>query len=212
MSTAVLEAPTSATTTPKAPTSVLIPVPEQAARNPRKLWTRDEYRRMFEEGVLEDGKYELVLGEVWVKMGQGRRHTLVVMRILEALVAIFGFGRIQSQSSLGIGENGNPEPDAALLTRNLEQYLEEDPQPADMLLVVEASDSTLQPDLTDKARQYGLGGIPEYWVVDIPNRLLHVFREPTESGYANETILTIEDEVRPLAAPESVVRVADLLP
>jgi Uma2 family endonuclease len=59
---------------------------------------------------------------------------------------------------------------------------------------------------------YARSGIPEYWVVDIPNRLLHVFREPTETGYASEMILTPEEEVRPLAAPESAIRVADLLP
>jgi len=78
--------------------------------------------------------------------------------------------------------------------------------------VVEAADSTLRLDLTAKARQYGSAGIPDYWVVDIPNRLLHVFRGPTPDGYATETILTPDDEVRPLAAPDAAVRVADLLP
>jgi len=78
--------------------------------------------------------------------------------------------------------------------------------------VVEAADSTLRLDLTAKARQYGSAGIPDYWVVDIPNRLLHVFREPTPDGYASETVLIPEDEVRLLAAPDAAVRVADLLP
>ena len=94
----------------------------------------------------------------------------------------------------------------------MDQYLDEEPPPADMLLIVEASNSTLRADLTDKARQYGSAGIPEYWVVDIPNCLLHVFREPVADGYAAETILTLEDEVHPLAAPDAAVRVADLLP
>lgn len=184
----------------------------EASDEPRKHWTRAEYRKLIEMGILEDGKYELVLGEIWKKMGQGRRHTFVVTRIFKLLGLIFGFDRIQSQSSLPMSYDGDPEPEAALLTNNLDQYLEAEPTTQDMLLVVEASDSTLRPDLTRKARQYGSVGIPEYWVVDIPNRLLHVFRQPTQTGYAEETILTTDDEVRPLAAPDAAVRVADLLP
>ena len=54
--------------------------------------------------------------------------------------------------------------------------------------------------------------IPEYWAVDIPSRLLHVFREPTTDAHASETILTTDQEVLPLAAPDAAVRVAGLLP
>ena len=192
--------------------TIVLEAPPSVPEEPRKRWTRTEYRRLIQMGVLEDGRVELVNGEIWEKMGQGRRHIAVVTRIFKVLGFIFGFDRLQSQSSLPVSEYGDPEPDLALLTQGMDQYLDEEPTPADMLLVVEASDSTLRADLTAKARQYGSGGIPEYWVVDIPNRLLHVFREPVADGYAFETILTPEDEVRPLAAPASVVRVADLLP
>ena len=78
--------------------------------------------------------------------------------------------------------------------------------------MVEVSDTTLSFDLSNKVRQYSSVGIPEYWVVDIPNRLLHVFREPMAAGYASEVVMTAEAEVRPLAAPENAVRVSDLLP
>jgi len=192
--------------------TVVLEKPLLAPEEPRKRWTRTEYRRLIEMGILEDGKVELVNGEIWEKMGQGRRHIVVVTRIFKVLGLIFGFDRLQSQSSLPVSEYGDPEPDLALLTRDVDQYLDEDPAPDDMLLVVEASDSTLRADLTAKARQYGSAGIPEYWVVDIPNRLLHVFRGPVADGYAAETILTLEDKVHPLAAPDAIVRVADLLP
>ena len=196
MTTAVLEAPTA--------------VPEPSAR---RLWSRREYRRLIRDGYLEDGKVELVNGEIWRKMGQGRRHTATVTWLIIALGRIFGLERLQSQSSLPVAEDGDPEPDVAVLARSLDKYLdEEELTVSEMLLVVEAANSTLKADLTDKVRQYGSAGIPEYWVVDIPSRLLHVFREPTETGYASETILTTEEEVRPLAAPQSSVRVADLLP
>ncbi len=179
---------------------------------PRKLWTRTEYRHLTEIGVLEDGKVELVNGEIWHKMGQGRRHTVVVMWLIRALAPIFGSERIQSQSSLPVNEYSEPEPDLAVLAESLVQYLEQDPTPADTLLAVEASNTTLRADMTVKRLLYARSGIPEYWVVDIPNRLLHVFREPTEGGYASETVLTPEDEVSPLAAPNASVRISDLLP
>ncbi len=206
MTTAVLETPIS-----KAP--LLAVTAPEAADIPRKLWTRKEYRHLIEIGILEDGKVELVNGEIWQKMGQGRRHTATVTWILNALGKVFGLLRLQTQSSLPVSEYGDPEPDVAVLMQSLDKYIDEEKLTLDnMLLVVEASDSTLRADLTGKVRQYGNAGIPEYWVVDIPNRLLHVFREPTETGYASEALLTPEDEVRPLAAPDAAVRVADLLP
>jgi Uma2 family endonuclease len=76
----------------------------------------------------------------------------------------------------------------AVLSESLEHYLEQDPTPADTLLAIEASNTTLRADMTVKQLMYARSGIPEYWVVNIPNRLLHVFREPTESGYVSETI------------------------
>jgi len=183
--------------------TAVLEAPSLAAPDPRKLWTRKEYRHLIEIGVLEDGKVELVNGEIWQKMGQGRRHT----------ASVFGMLRLQTQSSLPVAEYGDPEPDVAVMAQTLDKYIEEEQLTLDnMLLVVEVSDSTLRADLTGKVRQYGSAGIPEYWVADIPNRLLHVFREPTEGGYASEIVLTPEDEVRPLAAPEATVRVSDLLP
>lgn len=187
-------------------------LPEEAVLVPRKLWTNKEYRQLIKDGFLQDGKVELVNGEIWEKMGQGRLHSIAVTWLIAVLGPIFGFKRLQCQSSLPVAEFGNPEPDLAVLAQNADHYREIEPTSADTLLVVEASNTTLQADLTAKVRQYGSAGIPEYWVVDIPNRLLHVFREPTKLGYASEMVLTPEDEVRPLAAPDAAVRVADLLP
>ena len=195
---AVLEAPASA--------------PEEVDVDPRKLWTRKEYRQLIQGGYLNDGKYELVLGEIVKKMGQGRWHIILTMQLIKVLEAVFGFGRLQSQSTLPLGNNGDPEPDLAVLAQNINQYVDQEPDENDTVLIVEVSNSTLAFDLSNKVRQYGKVGIPEYWVVDIPNRLLHVFREPTADGYASEIVLTTDDEVRPLAAPNSTVRVAELLP
>ncbi len=185
---------------------------QEAADIPRKLWTRAEYRQLGADGYLQDGRYELVLGEIVKKMGQGRWHIIIGMRIIKILEDVFGFDRLQSQGTLPLGENGEPEPDLAVLNQSIEQFADQEPSEKDTVLVVEVSNTTLRYDLSRKVRQYGSVGIPEYWVIDIPNRLLHVFREPTATGYALETVLMAGDQVFPLAAPDAVVRVADLLP
>ena len=177
-----------------------------------KRWTRTEYRRLTEMGILEDGRVELVNGTVWMKIDKSRRHIAACTRLLKALSDVFGFHCLQVRSSLPLSEYDDPEPDIAVLARDLDQYVEEEPTPHETLLVVEASELTLEADIRVKSRQYGNAGILEYWVVDLPNCLLHIFREPTSTGYASVTVLTTEDEVRPLAAPDSVIRVADLLP
>ena len=194
---AVLEAPAAA--------------PEEVAVDPRKRWTRKEYRKLIDNGYLEDGKVELVNREIFHKMGQGRRHIIAIMRVIKALEAAFGYERLQSQGTLPLAENGDPEPDLAVLVRSIEDYVDEEPSAADTVLVLEVSNSTLTFDMTDKLLQYGSQSIPEYWVVDLPNRLLHVFREPTADGYASETILTTAEAIQPLGAPDAVVQVADLL-
>ena len=208
---AVMESPVT-----EVPTRAAAPAQEaqiqEAADIPRKLWTRAEYRQLGADGYLQEGRYELVLGEIVQKMGQGRWHIIIGMRIIKILEDVFGFDRLQAQSTLPLGENGEPEPDLAVLNQSIEQFTDEEPTEKDTVLVVEVSNTTLAYDLSRKVRQYGNVGIPEYWVIDIPNRLLHVFREPTETGYASEAILTTDDEVRPLAAPDKPVRVADLLP
>lgn len=179
---------------------------------PRKRWTFTEYRHLTEIGVLEDGKVELVRGEIWCKIDKDRRHIAASTFLLTALAPVLGFDHLQIRSSTPLSDESDPEPDLAMLAQTLEHYLDCNPEPSDVVFVAEVSNLTLHVDMTIKQLLYAESGIPEYWVIDLPNRLLHVFREPTEGGYASETVLTPEDEVSPLAAPDAAVRVSDLLP
>ena len=179
----------------------------------RKQWTRAECRVLMDIGILEEARFELIHGDIIPKMTQHERHIFTCKQIQKALEAIFGEDYVRMAAPIAIAVHEEPEPDAAVTTRPGRAYLDlGTPLPTDIRLTVEVSDSTLRWDLTTKREQYGSAGIPEYWVMDIPTRLLHVFREPTATGYSSETILTTEDEVRPLTAPASSIRVADLLP
>ena len=181
----------------------------------RKKWSVEECRFLTENGLLLPGKYELIEGEIVFKMGQGRLHIAVVTRIVAALAAIFGAEALQNQAQIGIGERdefNDPEPDVAVLKGRVTDYIECEPDPAsEVLLAIEASNTTLQGDITTKARLYARHGIPEYWVVAISRRTLIVHRGPTAEGYADVKVYDEKASVAPLAAPASRVHVADLL-
>ena len=83
-------------------------------------------------------------------------------------------------------------------------------------LIVEIADSSLFEDTTTKAEVYAIGGIPDYWVIDVENRMLLIFRDPAqlpEGGLAYRTCLKLKetDSVTPLAQPSATIRVGDLL-
>ena len=182
----------------------------------RKSWSVSECHSLVKNGLLTPGKYELIEGEILFKMGQGRLHIAAITRIIAALTALFGSEAIQSQAQIGIGEQdeyNDPEPDVAVLRGSVRDYLESEPDPAaDVLLVVEAAHTTLQGDLTTKARLYARHGVPEYWVVAIANRELIVHRQPTPEGYTQVQTFHIDDSISPLAAETASVHIADLLP
>ena len=179
----------------------------------RKRWTRDECRQLMEMGILEEARFELIGGDIVLKMTQHERHIYTCKQVQKALEAIFGTDYVRLAAPIALGEYEEPEPDTAVMHRPLVDYLRlGTPLPEEVRLAVEVSDRTLRQDLSAKKLQYGRAGIPEYWVININARTLHVFQQPNENGYAAEAILSPEDTVSPLAAPDAVVAVADLLP
>ncbi len=185
----------------------------QIPQTGRKKWTRDECRQLLEIGILEESRFELIHGDIVPKLTPHERHIYTCKQIQKALEVIFGTDYVRLAAPIAIGEYEEPEPDAAVMHRPLIDYLRlGTPLPAEVRLAVEVSDRTLRRDLGAKKRQYGQAGIPEYWVVNINARTLHVFRQPTETGYASETVLTPDESFSPLAAPDAVLAVASLLP
>jgi Uma2 family endonuclease len=181
----------------------------------RKKWTVDECRFLVENGLIDGGKFELIDGEIIYKIGQGRLHVAVITGIIAVLSALFGADSIQSQAPIGIGQSdpySDPEPDVAVLRGTVEDYVDLDPRPdSDILLVVEASNTTVIGDTTTKARLYAANGVQEYWVVVIPRRELIVFRSPADGEYADVRTWSEGQLVSPLARPESEVSVTSLL-
>jgi Uma2 family endonuclease len=181
-------------------------------------WTRDEYIRLCEEGFFYDRRVELIGGEIVESAPREERGNAAISLTAEALHVAFGPGFwVRPQGTLDLSPHGVADPDVAVTRggpRGAGRTI-----PTTALLVVEASDSSLAFDRTRKASLYAAGGIADYWIVNLVQRQLGVYRNPVADSseplgfrYADRTIHDPGDGVAPLAAPQASVAVADLLP
>lgn len=206
MSTVMLSSPAVALVR-KAP--VAVPRPH--------LVTCDEFHQLAESGQFEGRHAMLIDGVIWEQGPMNPPHAISLELSVDRLRAVFGNGwRIRVQLPLILSLLIDPEPDIAVLPGNPRDVIA---HPTTASLVTEISDATLAFDLGDKANLYAAGHISDYWVVDLVNRLLHVFRDPQPDpsaphghAYRQHSKFGPADAVAPLAAPNSPIPVADLLP
>lgn len=184
----------------------------------RWLWTVKEFQRAYDLGVFGfDTRLKLLEGEIIRKMPQNEPHTWAIRAMEEALRRAFASGHdVQNQLPLVFGTRNKPEPDVAVVAGSFDDYKSKHPSTA--VLVVEVSDSTLLQDRTAKAGVYARAGIEEYWIVNLPDNVLEVHRQPAPMAdqplghhYRSIVRLTAADTISPLGAPDSVVAVARLL-
>ncbi|MDX1935211.1 MAG: Uma2 family endonuclease [Capsulimonadales bacterium] len=170
-------------------------------------------RALFDAGLLSEGPFELIEGEILHKMGKRRPDVHVTMRALGWLIGVFGLDYVQKEDPIALDEHNEPEPDCVVLTHPAEYYLAVGTPPAsDVRLVIEVADSTLAEDRRIKSRLYAMAGIPEYWIVDITGRQLLVHRVPQNDVYTSVVAVTSTESIACLAAPDAPVRVSSLLP
>ena len=220
MSALTLPAPTP-TAPPVGPALGPDPVPAAATPGeaPHRLrWTLAEYYRLAEAGFFGDRKVMLIDGEVVIMSPIGDPHARAVVFVLEAVRAAFGANHtFRPQSPLELGGRSDPEPDVAVIAGAPRSQPPGHPRAA--LLVVEVADTSLAYDTGAKASLYAAGGIADYWVVDLVHNRVHVFRDPQPdpvaphgADYLQRTTVLPGGTIAPLAAPNSPVAVADLLP
>ena len=174
--------------------------------------SRTEYDRAIEAGVFEpEARLELVDGDLLAMTPQGSRHATGVDLVADSLGHAFGAGfHVRMQLPLAIDDYSEPEPDVAVVTGNIRDYRNAHPTAA--LLVVEVSDDSLRRDQTVKQRLYARCGIPEYWILSLPDNHLEVYRGPTADGYRTVSVHRAGETVAPLARSEARVAIEDLLP
>lgn len=179
----------------------------------------EEYFRLFEQGHFNGRRVELIGGEIVEMSPQNNPHVAGVTMVLNALQLAFGPGFwVRIQGTLNLSPHGCPDPDFAVVPGMPQHYLAQ-PIPTSALLVVEVSDTTLRYDRCDKMSLYAASGIAEYWIVNIPDRQIEVYRDPVADPnqpfnyrYGTMVVLQPGEMVSPLAVPAAQIPVADLLP
>jgi len=176
-----------------------------------RRWTREEYERLVEQGFFQpEERLELVDGLVIERKALSRLHAIGILLAQDALSFVFAEGFvIRPRMPLALGFDSEPEPDLAVVTGTPWDY--PDVHPSTAILVVEVSDSSLFLD-HHKASLYARAEIPEYWLENLVDRCLEVYREPKDGVYTSRTVLLAGDAVSPLSRPETVIPIASLLP
>ena len=179
----------------------------------RYRFTRDDYHRMGEAGVFRTGvRVELIDGEIVEMNPIGRRHIGAVDRLVDIFVPLVrGQAISRIQSPIALGDYGEPEPDLVLLRRRADFYTESDEQPEDILLVVEVAETSERYDRRTKAPLYARFGIIELWIVDLVHSRIRRYLDPTPDGYASTQIYHRGESLSPLAFPNLMIPVADIL-
>ncbi|MDD1635895.1 MAG: Uma2 family endonuclease [Methylococcaceae bacterium] len=182
--------------------------------NPTKHLTNlDEWRRLGEANIFPPGsRLELINGEILEMSPIGFNHAGHVIRLLNFFAPLVGNNAlINSQNPLQLGDLSEPEPDFMLLKPNADFYSSRHPNADDVLLVVEVADSSLVFDQNQKLHLYALHGIPEYWLLNLNDLSLEVYRNPNGEVYAEKTTLRAGDVITLSQLNGISVRIADIL-
>jgi Uma2 family endonuclease len=184
-----------------------------------RRWTRKEYERLVELGVFQpDERIELIGGDLIVAEPMGSPHAAAVGLTGDALREAFGPGWVvRVQAPVAPDDDSEPEPDVVVVPGGHRDY--RDAHPSRATLVVEVAESSLVFDRDVKGSLYAHAGVPEYWIVNLVDRVLEVYRAParepsTRFGWRYNSVEAFSPDatVSPLARLQARIPVADLLP
>ena len=149
----------------------------------RHRFSVDEYQQMIESGILsENDRVELIHGEIIEKMPIGPKHSGGVIKLTQTFSRILMDSVLISIQNPVVLADSEPEPDVTLLKPRDDYYASAKPTAADVLLLVEIADSSLDFDHDVKLPMYAQAGIREYWLINLDEDCLEVYRQPTAQG------------------------------
>ena len=151
----------------------------------RLRFTTEQYHLMHEVGVFQEGdRLELINGEITNMSPIGRKHVACIIRLDKLIQKKLGDRvMVSTQNSIYLDDNSQPQPDLAILKPRDDFYESGLPTPADILLIIEVADSSLDYDRHVKAPLYAAVGIPEMWLFDVNQKLIEGYTQPSRSGY-----------------------------
>jgi len=165
---------------------ILIPDLTPIAAPPQTVkFTVEQFYLMHEKGIFtESDRLELIDGEIKIMSPIGIKHAVCVARLNKRFESKLGGNAIiWVQNPIDLGIRSQSQPDLAILKFRKDFYEEALPTPADILLIIEIADSSLEYDRDVKAPLYATSGIPEMWLFDVNNKMIAGFSHPSESGY-----------------------------
>ena len=176
-------------------------------------FTVDDYEQMIERGILtENDRVELIRGEIIEKMSIGDPHAARVKQLNRTYGSLVGDRILISiQDPIRLADSV-PEPDVALLRLRADFYSAGKPQPADILLLIEVSDTSLEYDREVKRALYAEAGIVEYWILNLVDECLEVYRQPQPDGtYRDVQTLRRGQTVEIAALPGLTLAIDEML-
>ncbi|MEC4749773.1 Uma2 family endonuclease [Methylomicrobium sp. Wu6] len=182
--------------------------------NPTKHLTNlDEWRRLGEANIFPpDSRLELIDGEILEMAPIGFNHAGHLKRINNFLtLLVAGKAIVSVQDPLQLGDLSEPKPDFMLLKPNPDFYSSRHPNAGDVLLLIEVADSSLAFDQNQKQRLYALHDIPEYWLLNLNDNCLEVYRHPHGESYEQKTTLRAGDTISLSQLPDITIKLSDIL-
>ena len=173
-----------------------------------KRWTRLEYERLIDLGAFApEERLELIGGQLVVRERQGRPHATGIRLVARALRAVFGPDwNIEAQLPVALDEESEPEPDIAVVPGGPRDYIASHPSRPE--LVVEVALASLALDRGEKASLYARAGVADYWIANLVDNVLEVYREPVADPhgaygwrYASMATLQIGNRLRMRCVP-----------
>lgn len=174
----------------------------------RMRWTVHDYHRLIDAGILDDRQVELLNGEIVEMSPEGIPHANRSTKAANYLRQLLG-NRVEVREGkpITLSNESEPEPDISIVEPLEDEYDKHHPYPANVFWLIEFSNSSLEKDLEVKRKTYAAKSIQEYWVVNLREMKLVVFRSPDNGDYQERTTL-IQGTINPIAFPEVAVEVA----
>lgn len=162
-----------------------------------KTFTVDEYYKLAEVGILKDtDKVELIDGRIINKNAITSQHAGMLNRLTRKFIELLSDKFIvRNQSPIRLNNQSEPEPDVTITKYCRNNYFDNHPTPEDVLVVVEVSDSTLEKDRTIKVPLYAMANIPEYWIINLVDKQIEIYRQPKKGAYHFKQIISEKDQV-----------------
>jgi Uma2 family endonuclease len=179
---------------------------------PQRRWSVNEYHQMMAAGILTTrDRVELLEGCIIEMAPQEPPHASTTSSFGNDFVLLFaGRAWVRQQLPITIALNSEPEPDIAVVRIDPNRYRDRHPVPEDVYLLIEVSDATLNYDRSRKAKVYAQANIPEYWVVNVKQRQVLVFREPQGDRYQVEQVFDAQAAIAIGAFPDLVIELTNV--